>query len=421
MWGPTAFSMDTFGTDTDRQLGGPSYVNAFHNRFPREIPPLGTDTYMASGYFGHGIPPELARNRQFDPRAGHFEFERSGMPPSLLWEPESQHWARHMKRMAYGDRWGEELERERHAAMWNTGPMEQPSPHAKIDFEYVKRLEEQQKIERERDFQQARSKSYNEELNRFTGEGGHPAEDRQGDIYEESQTQKPERAERFPPQRDIRGTDFGYGFHDIRGTSRNTWRNFGKRGYELPYYSGWWRPRADIMEEEGNIRLDIELPGVPKDNIRLIISDDFIEVSTLKPLSHKEESAYFYQNERHFGNFYRKLWLPKLIDPRTPSAILEKGVLKITCHLAPGGIGNRHVTTTEGTRVGNGGIQGLMRVREQNQEPGIRNPKTAHTPSTGTTRPSGQQIRQQQAVGRDSANAGNLRPDSSLGNTAVNK
>jgi hypothetical protein len=28
----------------------------------------------------------------------------------------------------------------------------------------------------------------------------------------------------------------------------NTWKNYGKRGSELPYYEGWWRPRADIFE-----------------------------------------------------------------------------------------------------------------------------------------------------------------------------
>lgn len=51
-----------------------------------------------------------------------------------------------------------------------------------------------------------------------------------------------------------------------RGTSGNTWRNYGKRGSELPYYEGWWRPRADILDEAGNIRIEFELPGRRKED-----------------------------------------------------------------------------------------------------------------------------------------------------------
>jgi HSP20 family protein len=79
------------------------------------------------------------------------------------------------------------------------------------------------------------------------------------------------------------------------------------------------------MEEENKLRVEVELPGVPKDNIRLVLTNDYVIVSTLKPQSSKESHAFVCQNERHFGNFYRQLFFPFLVDTTTAAAVLDKG------------------------------------------------------------------------------------------------
>lgn len=45
--------------------------------------------------------------------------------------------------------------------------------------------------------------------------------------------------------------------------------------------------------------------GVPKDDIGLTVGEDFIILQCIKPESQKELKGFYYQNERHFGNFYR--------------------------------------------------------------------------------------------------------------------
>jgi len=111
----------------------------------------------------------------------------------------------------------------------------------------------------------------------------------------------------------------------------NTWKNYGKRGIELPFYEGWWRPRADIFEEEGdNVRVEFELPGIPVENVSVSVSDNMIIITAVKPQAAKEERGYYYQNERNFGNFYRKLELPTKVDTTKVHANYDNGILKVT-------------------------------------------------------------------------------------------
>lgn len=176
--------------------------------------------------------------------------------------------------------------------------------------------------------------------------------------------------------------DLGFYGESRRTTAGNTWRNYGKRGSDLAWYQGWWRPRADILDEEGNIRVEFELPGVPKDNISLTVSEDFIIVQCVKPESHKEMKGFYYQNERHFGNFYRRLDLPDYIDTNRCSAVLQNGVLKVTCAKSIAG-GEGGTKTTEGVKQP---FHNKINIREMpGQAPpsGVR--ETVATSSTTTT------------------------------------
>jgi len=91
-----------------------------------------------------------------------------------------------------------------------------------------------------------------------------------------------------------------------------------------------WRPRADIFDEGSDrLRVEFELPGVPKEDISLSVQDDVITLAALKPQTRKEETGFHYQTERHFGKFYRRLVLPFAVDPDNIRAHLEHGVLKV--------------------------------------------------------------------------------------------
>jgi len=91
-----------------------------------------------------------------------------------------------------------------------------------------------------------------------------------------------------------------------------------------------WRPRADIFEQDNGLRVEFELPGVPRDDISLTVTENAITLTALKPQTRKEEVGFHFQNERHFGKFYRRLALPYDVDPTSVRAHLDHGVLKVT-------------------------------------------------------------------------------------------
>jgi len=106
---------------------------------------------------------------------------------------------------------------------------------------------------------------------------------------------------------------------------------------ETSNISNWWKPRTDILlDDNHNLIMEVELPGVPVENISLVVASDHVIISTLKPMDPIEERRYHLQNERHFGNFYRKIQLPERIDTLASVARMDTGVLKVTMPLSNG-------------------------------------------------------------------------------------
>jgi len=112
----------------------------------------------------------------------------------------------------------------------------------------------------------------------------------------------------------------------------NSWKNWGKRGADLAFHEGWWKPRADILETQDTYRIEFEVPGILPDNINLKLDGDILTLRSNKPMTQKEEGAIYYQNERHFGQFYRRLLLPEVCDASRIHASLTNGILSVSLH-----------------------------------------------------------------------------------------
>jgi HSP20 family molecular chaperone IbpA len=103
-----------------------------------------------------------------------------------------------------------------------------------------------------------------------------------------------------------------------------------------------WRPRSDIFDvDQDHLRVEFELPGVPREDISLTIQDNILTLAALKPQTRKEEVGFHYQNERHFGKFYRRMMLPFSVDPNKIKAHMDNGVLKVHLIRLPGVSGGR--------------------------------------------------------------------------------
>src|SRR5271170_5081898 len=88
-------------------------------------------------------------------------------------------------------------------------------------------------------------------------------------------------------------------------------------------------PPVDIYEDEHNITLKIEVPGIDEKDIDVHIENNTLTVHGERKLEKEEKEENYRRVERQYGNFTRSFTLPNSVDPGQVSAHYEKGVLKI--------------------------------------------------------------------------------------------
>ncbi len=89
-------------------------------------------------------------------------------------------------------------------------------------------------------------------------------------------------------------------------------------------------PPVDIYEDEHNIVLKIEVPGIDEKDIDVLIQNSTLIVHGERKIEKEEKEENFRRAERQYGSFTRSFTLPSSVDPGQVSAHCDKGVLKIS-------------------------------------------------------------------------------------------
>ncbi len=95
-----------------------------------------------------------------------------------------------------------------------------------------------------------------------------------------------------------------------------------------------WSPAADVYETPEEIILQIELPGVRLDDVRLESFDGKLRVSGHRRADSGAEPRNFVRMERIYGSFSREFPVPPNVDPARIKATLRAGVLKVVASKA---------------------------------------------------------------------------------------
>src|ERR1700676_4302105 len=88
-------------------------------------------------------------------------------------------------------------------------------------------------------------------------------------------------------------------------------------------------PPVDIYEDEHNITLKIDVPGIDEKDIDVRIEGNTLTVHGERKIEKEEKEENFRRIERQYGSFTRSFTLPSSVDPGQVSANYEKGLLKI--------------------------------------------------------------------------------------------
>src|SRR5712692_4106862 len=89
-------------------------------------------------------------------------------------------------------------------------------------------------------------------------------------------------------------------------------------------------PAVDVYEDEHNVTLKIEVPGIDEKDIDVRIENNTLTVQGERKFEKEEKEENFRRVERQYGSFTRSFTLPNTVDSDKVSANYDKGVLKIT-------------------------------------------------------------------------------------------
>src|ERR1700747_1247261 len=86
-------------------------------------------------------------------------------------------------------------------------------------------------------------------------------------------------------------------------------------------------PPVDVYEDEHNITLKIEVPGIDEKDINVSIENNTLTVRGERRFEKDEKEENFQRVERRYGSFTRSFTLPNTVDTENVTADYDKGVL----------------------------------------------------------------------------------------------
>lgn len=91
-----------------------------------------------------------------------------------------------------------------------------------------------------------------------------------------------------------------------------------------------WAPAVNIYEDENQIEVTAELPGLEEKDILVNIENNVLTLKGDKKIEREEKKGSYHLVETSYGSFSRSFTLPGTVDQEKIAADYQNGVLKIT-------------------------------------------------------------------------------------------
>lgn len=102
------------------------------------------------------------------------------------------------------------------------------------------------------------------------------------------------------------------------------------RGGEQELAAPGFIPAVDVFEDEHNIVVTAELPGIEEKDLTISVENNVLTFSGERKMEKEEKKENFQRIERRYGRFTRAFTLPPTVDPENVTAEFTNGVLKLT-------------------------------------------------------------------------------------------
>lgn len=91
-----------------------------------------------------------------------------------------------------------------------------------------------------------------------------------------------------------------------------------------------WFPMLDMKEDAESIVVNIEVPGVKKDDIKVTLRGNQLIVTGERKFEKEKKDETYHRIERSYGKFQRVITIPVEVDQSKIKATYENGILSIT-------------------------------------------------------------------------------------------
>lgn len=88
-------------------------------------------------------------------------------------------------------------------------------------------------------------------------------------------------------------------------------------------------PSINTREGEFAYHIDVDLPGVKKEDIKVDVEDNMLKISGERNFKKEVKEEDYYKVETSFGKFERSFTLPGNVDVENIKATSEDGVLEV--------------------------------------------------------------------------------------------
>jgi HSP20 family protein len=106
--------------------------------------------------------------------------------------------------------------------------------------------------------------------------------------------------------------------------------SYGPEGQNEALTTSAFAPPVDVYEDEHNVTLKIEVPGIDEKDIDVRIENNTLTVHGERKFEKEEKEENYRRVERQYGSFTRTFTLPNTVEQESVQADYDKGVLKIT-------------------------------------------------------------------------------------------
>lgn len=99
--------------------------------------------------------------------------------------------------------------------------------------------------------------------------------------------------------------------------------------WETPASTMAWNPAADIFENENEIVIKAELPGMEAKDIELGLENNVLTLKGERRFEKETKEENYHRVEREYGHFIRSFSLPSAVKEDKITAEFKNGLLRI--------------------------------------------------------------------------------------------